>query len=70
MPLPSKKKALVAIEHSILTAVWHMLTDGVSYQDLGGDYFTRLDPERAMRRLTRQANALGFTIRFNPIEAP
>ncbi|MFE4626507.1 IS110 family RNA-guided transposase [Streptomyces mirabilis] len=70
VPRLGKKKALVAIEHSILTAVWHMLTDGVSYQDLGGDYFTRLDPERAMRRLTRQANALGFTIRFNPIEAP
>ncbi|MDX3762817.1 transposase [Streptomyces sp. AK02-04a] len=70
VPRLGKKKALVAIEHSILTAVWHMLTDGVSYQDLGGDYFTRLDPERAMRRLTRQANALGFTVRFNPIEAP
>ncbi|MFF4519667.1 IS110 family RNA-guided transposase [Streptomyces mirabilis] len=70
VPRLGKKKALVAIEHSILTAVWHMLTDGVSDQDLGGDYFTRLDPERTMRRLTRQANALGFTIRFNPIEAP
>jgi hypothetical protein len=70
VPRLGKKKALVAIEHSILTAVWHMLTDGVSYHDLGGDYFTRLDPERAMRRLTRQANALGFTVRFNPIEAP
>ncbi|WP_432423227.1 IS110 family transposase [Streptomyces pseudovenezuelae] len=72
VPRLGKKKALVAIEHSILTAltaVWHMLTDGVSYHDLGGDYFTRLDPERAMRRLSRQANALGFTVRFDPIEA-
>jgi hypothetical protein len=33
----------------------------------GGDYFIRLDPERALRRLVRQANALGFTIRFDPI---
>ncbi|WP_329536261.1 transposase [Streptomyces sp. NBC_01450] len=33
VPHLGKKKALVAIEHSILTAVWHMLTDGVSYQD-------------------------------------
>lgn len=70
VPRLGEKKALVAIEHSLLTAVWHMLTDDVSYHDLGGDYFTRLDPERAMRRLTRQANALGFTVRFNPIEAP
>ena len=50
----------------MLTAVWHMLTDYVDYHDLGGDYFTRLDPERAMRRIVRQANALGFTVRFDP----
>ncbi|MFF3468835.1 hypothetical protein ACWCQN_47890 [Streptomyces sp. NPDC001984] len=60
---------MVAIEHSILTAVWHILDNDVAYHDLGGDYFTRLDPERAMRRLARQANALGYTIRFDPIEA-
>jgi transposase len=66
-PRPGKKKALVAVEHSILTAVWHMLTDDVDYHDLGGDYFARLDPERAMRRIIRRANALGFTVRFDTI---
>ncbi|MGW7825043.1 IS110 family transposase [Streptomyces puniciscabiei] len=69
MPRLGKKKALVALEHSILTAVWHMLTHDAEYADLGGDYYTKYDPERAMRRLTRQANALGFTVRFDPIEA-
>ena len=64
-----KLKALVAIQHSLLTAVWHMLTNNVGYNDLGSDYYTRLDPERAIRRLTRQANALGFTVRFDPIQA-
>jgi transposase len=68
-PRLGKKKALVAVEHSILTAAWHMLTDDVDYHDLGGDYFTKRDPEAAMRRLTRQANALGFTVRFDPIQA-
>jgi hypothetical protein len=69
VPRLGKKKALVALEHSILTAVWHMLTNDVDYHDLGGDYFTKRDPEAAMRRLIRQANALGFTIRFDPIQA-
>ena len=68
-PRLGKKKALVALEHTILTAVWHMLTDNIDYHDLGGDYFTKLDPERAMRRITRQANALGYTVRFDPIAA-
>ncbi len=65
----SDQKAIVAVEHSILTAAWHMLTDDVDYHDLGGDYFARLDPERAMRRIVRQANALGYTVRFDPIHA-
>ncbi|MFF0149185.1 hypothetical protein [Amycolatopsis sulphurea] len=68
-PRLGKRKALVAVEHSMLTAVWHMLTNNADYHDLGGDYFARLDPERAMRRITRQANALGFTVRFDPIPA-
>ena len=69
VPRLGKKKAIVAVEHSILTAAWHMLTDDVDYHDLGGDYFARLDPERAMRRIVRQANALGYTVRFDPIQA-
>jgi transposase len=32
-------------------------------------YFTRRDPDRAMKRIIRQANALGFTVRFDPIPA-
>jgi transposase len=60
-------RALVAIEHSLLTAIWHMLTTGSPYQDLGADYYTRLDPERAKNRIVRQANALGLTVRFDPI---
>ena len=68
-PRLGKKKAIVAVEHSILTAVWHMLNDDVDYADLGGDYFARLDPAHAMRRIVRQANVLGFTVRFDPIQA-
>jgi transposase len=68
VPRLGKKKAIVATEHSILTAIWHMLTHDVDYHDLGGDYFTRLNPDRAMKRLIRQTNALGFTVHFDPIQ--
>jgi transposase len=69
VPRSGKQKAIVAVEHSILTAVWHMLTHDTDYHDLGADYFTRRDPQRALQRITRQANALGFTVRFDPIPA-
>jgi transposase len=69
VPRLGRQKAIVAVQHSILTATWHVLSDGVEFHDLGGDYFARRDPAAAIRRLTRQANALGFTIRLDPIPA-
>ena len=62
-----KQRAIVAIEHSLLTAIWHMLVNNVDYQGLGPDHFTRREPAHIMRRITKQANALGFTVRFDPL---
>jgi transposase len=69
VPRLGKKKTIVAQEHAILTAVWHILHDDVDYHDLGPDHFTRRNPEQTLRRITRQANALGYTARFDPIQA-
>jgi hypothetical protein len=41
------QKANVAIQHSMLIAIWHMGTNGSLYDDPGADYFNRLHPERA-----------------------
>jgi transposase len=61
-----KLKALVAIEHSILTATWHVLSANTNYHDLGGDYHAKRDPQQALRRISRDANLLGYTVRFDP----
>jgi len=51
-------KAITAVGHSILTAAWHMLQTGEIYNDLGGDYYTRQNPDRATKLLLRQLEAL------------
>jgi transposase len=61
-------KALVAVQHSILIAAWHMLTNGVPYTDLGGDYFTRLNPDRATRRAVSVLEDLGYTVTLDRAE--
>ncbi|WP_217562240.1 IS110 family transposase [Streptomyces sp. GbtcB6] len=61
-------KALVTVEHSIITAIWHMLTDNVPYHELDGTYFVLRDPERATRRAVTALNQLGYTVTLNPIE--
>lgn len=56
------QKANVAIQHSMLTAIWHMGTTGTLYDDPGGDYFTRLHPDRAKNRAIHQLEAMGYRI--------
>lgn len=58
--------AVVAIEHAILTALWHMLRNGEAYTDPGGDYYTRLNPQKATNRAVRQLQSLGFTVTLTP----
>ena len=55
-------RALGAVKHSIICACWQMLTTGELYTDLGGDYYTRRDPERQTRRLLAQLERLGHTV--------
>ena len=61
-------KAITAVGHSILTAAWHMLQTGELYNDLGGDYFTRQNPDRTTKRLIRQLEALGHRVTLEPRE--
>jgi transposase len=61
-------KAITAVGHSILTAAWHMLQTGELYNDLGGDYFTRKNPDGYTRRLIRQLEALGHSVTLQPRE--
>jgi transposase len=55
-------RATVAVAHSILVAVWHMLQTGEVYRELGADYYLRRDPARQTRRLVAQLERLGHTV--------
>jgi transposase len=57
-----KKRALVALQRSILTSVWHMATTGELYNDLGADYYRSLNPDRTRRHAIAQLEALGYRV--------
>jgi transposase len=60
-------KAAVAVAHSVLDVIWHLLATGETYNDLGADYFDkRRDPDRQRRRLVDQLEQLGFTVTLEP----
>ena len=64
-----KKKAAVAVAHSILVIAWHLLTNGCDYHDLGGDYFIRRDTDRQRQRAVAQLQALGYRVVLEPVAA-
>ncbi|MEU1520549.1 IS110 family transposase [Streptomyces sp. NPDC005811] len=65
-----KKRALVAVGHTILTSIWHMLTNNAEYTDLGADYFLqRTGRTRQTRRLVSQLNMLGYQVSLQSAEA-
>jgi len=59
-----KMKAAVAIAHKILVAVWHMLSEGTFYQDLGAGFLDKLDRTRNAKHLVRRLINMGFDVQL------
>jgi transposase len=64
-----EKKAICAVAASILTAVYHILKDGVPYQDLGANHFDRHNSVNRTKRLVRSLEHLGYAVTIEPITA-
>jgi transposase len=56
------QKANVAIQHTMLIAIWNMGTTGALYEDPGAEFFTRLHPGRAKNRAISQLEAMGYNV--------
>jgi transposase len=61
------QKAICAVAASLLTAIFHIINDGVPHQDLGVDYFDKRKPEAKVKRLVSQIAKLGFEVTVQPI---
>ena len=68
-PVLGHGRAVGAVKHAMLCACWHMLSTGELYNDLGGDYFQRRDPERQTKRLVAQLQRLGHTVTLQTANA-
>ena len=61
-----KKKALVAVAHSILVMCYQILKKGEPYRELGADYLEKLVPEQKAKQLVRQLESLGHKVTLEP----
>jgi transposase len=62
-----KKKAIVAVMHSILVIAYHLIQRDEPYRELGGDYFDKQKPEATAKRLVKRLENLGFQVSLQSI---
>lgn len=63
------KKAIVAVAHSILVIIYHVLKHRVPYRELGADYFDKLNVTYIQRHHVRRLESLGFKVTLEPLQA-
>lgn len=64
-----RHRAIIAVAHSLLVAVYYILRDHVTYQELGADHFDRLSPEQLTKHYVRRLEQLGHSVRLDPAAA-
>jgi len=57
-----KKKAIVALAHTLLTIIYYLLTRDCDYRDLGPEYLNEHDREQTERRLIKRLQGFGYTV--------
>jgi hypothetical protein len=62
-----RAKAAIAVAHSILIIVYHLLTDGTVDHDLGGNCFNERDRGAVERRLVHRLQELGYRVSLEPV---
>jgi len=61
------KRAAVAVAHTLLVIIYHLLTEGTVYTDLGPTYLDQRNRAALERRLVRRLEALGHTVILQPL---
>jgi transposase len=60
------KKAIVAVAHTLLVIVYHVLVEETDYQELGGNYFDERDRQAIQKQLVRRLEKLGYDVTLAP----
>ena len=63
-----QRRAAMAVGHTILGIIYHLLKRGTTYQELGSGYFDERDRHAVERRLVRRLEALGNTVTLEPAD--
>ena len=60
------KKAAIAVGHTLLVMIYHLLSQDKDYEELGGNYFDEWDRQAVQKRLVRRLEKLGYEVTLAP----
>ena len=60
------KKATIAVGHTLLVIIYHILSEDKDYEELGGNYFDEWDRQAVQKRLVRRLEKLGYEVKVEP----
>lgn len=63
-----KKKALVAVAHSLLVIAYEVMKERTPYREMGSDYFEKRDIEKKRKKLIKQLEATGLRVKVEELE--
>jgi transposase len=58
----SKKKALIALAHTMLVSIYHMIKKKEPYKELGSDYLENLNKDKTIKNLKKRIEAFGYKV--------
>jgi transposase len=61
-----KKRATIAVGHTILVIIFHVLRDQKPYEDLGGNFFDQRERQAVQKRLVQRLEKLGYDVSLEP----
>lgn len=64
-----RKRALLAIGHTLLIMAYHIVKEQYTYKELGADYFDRLNEQYILKRLTAKLEILGYQVEIKKANA-
>ena len=64
-----KKRAVIAVAHSLLTVIYHVLKNHAEYKDLGRDYFDKLNSKRLVPYLVNRLKNMGYEVHLAPLQS-
>jgi transposase len=63
-----KKRALIAVGHSLLVVIYHVLNNKTGYKELGADYFDKLNAKRLVPYLVKRLQNIGYEVNLVPCQ--